>query len=173
MIVARPVGQYDGIVSPKGGKRKDGSRWTNERNKVHINSSKSHTLMSASNRIDAAWDTRLLHVHARKCTLRRSCAQIDTYKQSAGTHTLLHHTLLAPWHLPPTQQRSVGGWIISLPWGRENEREEGGWEGGCSQPGLMSFYGKYRALEQTKQHSTATCRHGRKHEYRALLKITE
>ncbi len=85
----------------------------------------------------------------------------------------LHHMLLALWHLPPTQQRSVGGWIISLPWGRENEREEGGWEGGCSQPELMSFYGKHGALEQTKQHSTATSQHGRKHQNRAPLKITE
>lgn len=34
MIVARPVGQYDGIVSLKGGKGKDGSRWTNARKLV-------------------------------------------------------------------------------------------------------------------------------------------
>lgn len=64
MIVARPVGQYDGIVSLKGGKGKDGSRWTNARKLVK----KPHTHV----RIQSE------RCGARHTTPTRTCSQMYT-----------------------------------------------------------------------------------------------
>lgn len=100
--------------------------------------------------------TKLPHKHARKRGLGHTRAEerarIPFAPRAPGTLTSTPNTA------------TVCGRMNNLTSVRQrNEREEGGREGGCSQPELTSFHGKCRALEQTKQRSTATRRRGTKH----------
>lgn len=109
-----------------------------EREKQNVN--KTHgRLFSPSNVHTLVQD----YVQANRCSSKKkktkrqnkthnshtnTLANVDsgTHEQKSGHAYPLHRVLLALWHLPPTQQRSVGGWIISLPWGRGiGERKEG------------------------------------------------
>lgn len=101
-------------------------------------------------------NAQLPHKHARKRGLGHTRAEerarIPFAPRALGTLTSTPNTA------------TVCGRMNNLTSVRQrNEREEGGREGGCSQPELTPFYGKCRALEQTKQRSTATRRRGTKH----------
>lgn len=89
-----------------------------------------------------------IHLHKKNAHASRAQARVPFAPRASGTLTCTPSTA------------TVCGRMNNLTSVRQrNEREEGGREGGCSQPELTPCYGKCRSLEQTKQHSSAARRH--------------